>query len=163
MQAITLEPLTEKTLPLARRIDRADISDSFVDSLETIWETTCYGKEHNLLGKAYLARVFGEPAALALLGEAIPWETDPPEMAEMPFYRLMGFYVDRRFRSKGFGSKILELMISDCYAQFGVRPIMLGCHKENVRAAAFYQRHGFYPVNATDGSDRYYLRYPPKN
>ena len=27
-------------------------------------------------------------------------------------------------------------------------------------AARFYERHGFTPVNAMEGNDRYYIRYP---
>lgn len=41
-----------------------------------------------------------------------------------------------------------------------VRPIALGCHRDNARAAAFYQRHGFRPTSSMEGDDIYYLRYP---
>ena len=46
------------------------------------------------------------------------------------------------------------------YDDFGVRPIALGVHQDNHGAAAFYMRHGFHPVDAMEGADRYYLRYP---
>ena len=40
-----------------------------------------------------------------------------------------------------------------------VRPIALGCHRDNTRAA-FYLRLGFRPTSAMEGEDIYYLRYP---
>lgn len=43
------------------------------------------------------------------LTEAIEWETDPPEMKREPFYRLMGFVIDKKYRGKGIGSKALEM------------------------------------------------------
>ena len=78
---------------------------------------------------------------LILLGEAIPWETDPPEMSKEPFYRLMGFVVDKKYRD------------------YGKRPIALGCHKDNIQAERFYLRHGFKKTNVMEGNDYYYLRF----
>ena len=81
-------------------------------------------------------------------------------MRAEPFYRLMGFVIDRRFRGQGLGDRALEQAIREVYREFGVRPIALGCHKDNHSAARFYLRHGFRPVDAMEGSDIYYLRYP---
>ena len=97
---------------------------------------------------------------MILLGEAIPWETDPKEMDGVPFYRLMGFVIDNYYRSQGIGGKVLEMVIDAIYGEYGVRPIALGVHKDNYGAARFYERHGFVPVNAMEGNDRYYIRYP---
>lgn len=92
------------------------------------------------------------------MGEAIPWETDPEEMRKEPFYRLMGFVVDKEYRDKGIWEEILEKAIARVYDDYGKRSIALGCHKDNVRAAGFYEKHGFVKTNVFEGNDEYYLR-----
>lgn len=160
MDAIRLEPLTEKNLPLARAVRREDVSEAFVDTADTIWELTQWGAEHGCLGYSFLILWEGRCVGFLLLGEAIPWETDPPEMAREPFYRLMGFVLDRRYRGWGIGGQALELAIARCYQDFGVRPIALGVHKDNSRAQRFYLRHGFVKTRYMEGDDCYFLRYP---
>ena len=157
---IRLEPLTEAHLDAVRAIDRADVSEAFVDGPETIWELNRYGEEHGCLGHTWAVYMGDACVGVMLLGEAIPWETDPPEMRERPFYRLMGFVIDRQYRGHGIGGAVLEQAIAACCREFGERPIALGCHRDNTRAAAFYQRHGFRPTDAMEGNDIYYLRYP---
>ena len=52
----------------------------------------------------------------------------------------------------------LEEAIEKVYDEFGRRPIVMGCHKDNCRAAAFYERHGFVKTNYMEGDDYYYIR-----
>ena len=157
---IRLELLTESNLDAVRAIDRADVSEAFVDGPDAIWNLTRYGEEHGCLGHSWAVYRGDVCVGVMLLGEAIPWETDPPEMRQQPFYRLMGFVIDRRYRGQGIGGAVLEQAIAECYRTFGVRPIALGCHRDNARAAAFYMHHGFRPTSAMEGEDIYYLRYP---
>ena len=161
-QDICLEPLTDGNIDQVRAIQREDVSEDFVDTADTIMELTRYGEEHNCLGHTYAVRYKGICVGVILLGEAIPWETDPEEMQQTPFYRLMGFVIDNRYRSLGIGGYVLEKVIDDCYSEFGVRPIALGCHKDNHKAAYFYTRHGFRKTDVMEGNDYYYLRYPHK-
>ena len=93
-----------------------------------------------------------------LIGEAIPWDTDPVQMKDTPFYRIMGFVVDKAFRNKGYGSQIMELAIKQVYDEFGKRSISLGVHKDNPSAGRFYERHGFKRTGLYEGNDEYYLR-----
>ena len=157
---ITFEQLTHQNFSAARALDRDDIPESFVDTAATIMEITDYGYENNLIGHTYLILCDGCYAGLILLGEAIPWDTDPPEVHQQPFYRLMGFVISREFRGKGVGGEALEKTIAKVYEDFGVRPLVLGCHKDNPRAAAFYERHGFQKTDYMEGNDCYYLRFP---
>ena len=157
---ISLELLTETNIDAVRAIRREDIPESWVDSADTLWELTQYGLEHSCKGHTYAVRYGHAYIGVILLGEAIPWETDPKEMDGVPFYRLMGFVIDNRYRGQGIGSKVLEQVIGAVYQEYGVRPIALGVHKDNRGAARFYKRHGFVPVNAMEGNDRYYIRYP---
>lgn len=100
---------------------------------------------------------------MILLGEALEWDTDPEEMKGVLFYRLMGFVIDKRYRSVGIGGYALEEAIKMTYDEYGVRPIVLGVHKDNIRAERFYIHHGFRKTAAMEGNDYYYLRYPNEN
>ncbi len=157
---IRLELLMKKNLDAVRAIHREDIPESWVDNADTLWALTRYGLAHNCKGHTYAVKYGNAYIGVILLGEAIPWETDPKEMDGVPFYRLMGFVIDNRYRSQGVGSNVLERVIDAIYQEYGVRPIALGVHKDNHGAARFYARHGFMPVNAMEGDDRYYIRYP---
>ena len=159
---INLELLTEKNIDAVRAIHREDIPVSWVDDADTLWELTQYGLEHNCIGHTYAVKYDDAYIGVILLGEAIPWETDPEEMKKEPFYRLMGFVIDNRYRDQGVGSKVLEMVIDAIYKEYGVRAIALGVHKDNHSAAKFYARHGFTPVDAMEGNDRYYIRCPMK-
>lgn len=157
---VTLELLTEQRFAQAAAIDRSDVPEAFVDPAETFMELHRYGLEHGCIGYTFLVLAEGRCVGMLLLGEAIPWETDPPEMAREPFYRLMGFVIDRHWRGQGIGAAALEMAVERVYSDFGVRPIALGVHRDNHGAAAFYVRHRFRPTDAMEGADRYYLRYP---
>ena len=157
---ITLEYLTEENSPQVREIQRDDVSEDFVDSVDTICGIHRYGLEHRCIGHTYVIRCDGTAIGILLLGEALAWDTDPEEMKAQPFYRLMGFVIDKRYRSMGIGSEVLDEAIADCYRDFGVRPIALGVHRDNHRAAAFYLRNGFEKREAMEGNDFYYIRYP---
>ena len=155
---ITFEELTHGNFPCAQKIKRDDIPEAWVDTAETIIKITDYGVTHNCLGHTYLVKLGETYIGLLLLGEAIPWDTDPSEMGKEPFYRLMGFVIDRDFRGKGLGGIILEKAVEQVYRDFGRRSIALGCHKDNVGAARFYERHGFKRTGVFEGADEYFLR-----
>ncbi len=158
--SLTLELLTEENWPLVQKIDRSDIPLSYVDGIEELWELTQYGKKHQLAGCTFAVKHEGQYAGALLLGEALPWETDPEEMKQQPFWRLMGFVMDKSCRGQGLGGQALEMAIEAVYERFGVRPIALGCHEENTRAMTFYEQHGFKRTQAMEGRDIYFLRYP---
>jgi len=155
-----IEMLTHDNLEGARTIDRTDIREDFVDTADTIMKLTDYGVEHHCIGHTFVVRMGQNYVGMILIGDAIPWESDPPQMQIEPFYRLMGFVIDRHFRRKGIGGRVLEKAIETVYAEYGTRPIALGCHKENEAAARFYVQHGFRRVDYMEGNDYYYLRYP---
>ena len=111
---ITLEPLTEDNLAEARAIDRADVPEDFVDTVDELMELTRYGLEHGCAGRTFVARCGGNCAGVILLGEAIPWDTDPEEMRGRSFYRLMGFVIDRRLRGQGVGAYVLDEAVGGC-------------------------------------------------
>ena len=154
------EQLTRDIFDKVRMIDRNDIPESYVDTVDTIMDLTDYGFIHGCIGHTYAVKMNGRYISVILLGEALHWETDPPEMSKQPFYRLMGFVVDKGYRGRGLGGEILEQTISNVYHDFGIRPIALGCHKDNAAAARFYIRHGFKLTMYRESDDIYYIRYP---
>ncbi|HBA50056.1 MAG TPA: N-acetyltransferase [Lachnospiraceae bacterium] len=160
MRTINLEVLNENNMDAVRVIRREDISEDFVDDADTIIEYAMYGIRHHCIGYTYAVYCEDICIGMLLLGEAIPWETDPEEMRERPFYRLMGFVIDQRYRGQGIGGYVLEKAVESVYRDFGVRPIALGVHKDNHAAAKFYERHGFRKTEVLEGNDYYYLRYP---
>ena len=155
---ITLEQLTHGNYSHALEINRDDIPEAWVDNAAYLMDLTDYGEEHHLIGHTYLARLGTRYIGIILIGEAIPWNTDPDEMKGRPFYRIMGFVVDRNYRSRGIGGEILEKAVRQMYDEFGPRPLALGVHRENPRAGEFYIRHGFRPTGVYEGNDEYYLR-----
>lgn len=157
---IELELLSEEIYPQLLLINRDDISEDFVDSVERIIEISEYGKEHNLIGHTYAVKCEEKYIGIILMGEAIIWKTDPPEMKKEPFYRIVGFIIDKAYRQKGIGAYVLEKSISQIYKEFGIRPIALGCHKDNISAEKFYLNHGFKKTEYMEGNDYYFLRFP---
>ena len=160
LEKITFELLSQQNIDAVRAIRREDISEAWVDTADTLMELTQYGLDHNCKGHTYAVKYEDAYIGVILLGEAIPWETDPEEMNDVPFYRLMGFVIDNRYRSRGIGSYVLEKVISNIYEEYGVRPIALGVHRDNHSAGRFYEKHGFQKTDAMEGNDYYYLKYP---
>lgn len=155
---IEFEELTHQNFSDACQIDRDDIPEDFVDTASTIMDITDYDLIHHCIVHSFIVKYNDKPIGLILLEEAIPWKTDPPEMRKEPFYRLMGFVVDKKYRGRGIGGEILEKTIQLVYHDFGKRPIALGCHKDNIHAERFYLQHGFKKTHIMEGNDYYYLR-----
>lgn len=163
MDSITFELLSEANRDGVNQIQRDDISEAYVDTVDTIMALTQYGLDHACKGHTYAIKRADEYIGLILLGEAFEWDTDPEEMRGTPFYRLMGFVIDKRYRGAGIGGYALEKVIAMIYEEFGVRPIALGVHKDNLGAERFYLNHGFRKTAVREGNDYYYLRYPDEN
>ena len=72
----------------------------------------------------------------------------------------MGFAIDKEYRGMGIGVEAMEKTIDRVYHEFGKRPVVLGCHKDNVRAMKFYQTHGFVKTDYMEGDDYCFLRFP---
>ena len=157
---IRLEELDEHHFAHVLSIDRSDVSEDWVDSIPHILDLHQYGLEHGCIGHTYAVYAANICIGIILMGEGIPWSCDPPELAGIPFYRIMGFIIDKAWRGRGIGAQVLEMVIARIYDEFGVRPILLGVQEKNQRAASFYERHGFTPTNSWDEDDRFYIRYP---
>ena len=156
---IRLEAILTADHPDVFSIDRSDISEDWVDSIEHIMAQHRYGLEHRCIGHTYAFYADDVCIGIILMGGGIPWDCDPPEVAGIPFYRIMGFVLDKAWRGRGIGSQVLESTIAQVYAEFGPRPILIGVQVDNTRAAEFYLRHGFHPTSSWDEDDRFYIRH----
>lgn len=157
---INIEYVNEENSGFLKNILRDDISEDFVDSLDVVLEITNYGIEHNCKGHTYAIKYDEKHIGFILLWEAIEWSTDPEIMKKEPFYRLMAFIIDKRYRGCGIGSYVLEKVILQCYEEYGIRPIALGVHKYNYRAEKFYVNRGFVKTDFMEGNDYYFFRFP---
>ena len=157
---IRLEELTDSRRNDVLGIDRSDIGEDWVDSIPDILALHQYGLDHGCIGHTYAIYVEDACIGIILMGEGFPWPCDPPEVAGIPFYRIMGFVIDKAWRGKGLGSQVLETVIARIFGEFGPRPILIGVQQDNVRAADFYLRHGFRPTDSWDEDDRFYIRDP---
>ena len=160
---IRLEELTDSRRNDVLGIDRSDISEDWVDSIPDILALHQYGLDHGCIGHTYAIYAEDVCIGIILMGEGFPWPCDPPEVAGIPFYRIMGFVIDKAWRGKGLGSQVLETVIARIFNEFGPRPILIGVQQDNTRAADFYLRHGFCPTGSWDEDDRFYIRYPGKH
>lgn len=160
MNRITLEIISKTNLEAIREVRRDDISEEFADTADKIIELTEYALDNNCKGHTYIVKSADEYNGFILLGEAFEWDTDPEEMKGVPFYRLMGFVIDKRYRRIGIGGFVLEKVTELIYDEFGVRPIALGVHKDNIGAERFYLAHGFKKTSVMEGNDYYFLKYP---
>lgn len=159
MTSITIEFISDSNREELLQLQRDDVSEDIVDSVEHILATTQYGAEHGLKGRTYAIRYQGRIVGIILMGEGIPWSCDPPELQGVPFWRIMGFLIDRRYRSLGIGSQALEMVIRAVFADFGPRTIVLAVQENNLRAMRFYEKHGFVRNSAMDEDDVYFLRW----
>lgn len=159
MNGITLELISDSNRAELLQLQRDDVSEDIVDSVEHILATTQYGADHGYLGHTYAIRHQGRIAGIILMGEGIPWSCDPPELQGVPFWRIMGFLIDRRYRGMGIGSQALEMVIRAIFTDFGPRPIALAVQEDNLRAMHFYEKHGFVRNSAMDEDDVYFLRW----
>ena len=157
---IRLEELTDSRRNDVLGIDRNDISEDWVDSIPDILALHQYGLDHGCIGHTYAIYAEDTCIGIILMGEGYPWPCDPPEVAGIPFYRIMGFVIDKAWRGKGLGSQVLEAAITRIFGEFGPRPILIGVQQDNIRAADFYLRHGFRPTDSWDEDDRFYIRFP---
>lgn len=157
---ILLEELTDSRRNDVLGIDRSDISEDWVDSIPDILDLHQYGIDHGCIGHTYAIYAEDVCIGIILMGEGIPWPCDPPEVVGIPFYRIMGFVIDKAWRGKGLGSQVLETVIARIFNEFGPRPILIGVQQDNIRAADFYLRHGFRPTDSWDEDDRFYIRDP---
>jgi diamine N-acetyltransferase len=93
-----------------------------------------------------------EPIGLGLWGPFYPGYAydGPPEPGAYIIDHVM---VDRRRQGKGYGRRLVELLIAELEALPDCRRILLAVHPGNVRAIALYEKLGFADIGRTHEND----------
>lgn len=115
--------------------------------------------EKGLRGHCYAIRHDTEYVGVILIGEAIEDEADPVELRGTGYFRIIGFVLDKEHRSQGIGSQALRLALDELYCEYGRVPILLECHRENVKAMNFYTKMGFRNTHIPHMDDVYFVKY----
>lgn len=155
---VELEILSAANRQEVLKIDRSDIPLDYVEDISETLMQSDYGDEHHLRGHCYVVRCDGACVGVLLIGEGIPWDCDPEKIRETFFYRILGFVMDKRYRGRGVGSGAMEQAIQNIYAEYGPAPIVIECHRENTKAIAFYEKHGFRNTHFAENADFYFIR-----
>ena len=155
---ITLELLDSENEVSVKKIQREDVPDRFAEDISYTVELAKYGEENHLRGHCYAVKYGEKYVGILLIGEAIEDEADPAELKGKGYFRLIGFVLDRNYRGKGIGSKALELALQEIRREYGPVPILLECHKDNLRAAKFYTRMGFRNTHILNNEDYFFIR-----
>ena len=69
-----LEELTRENYPLVRNIDREDVPENFVNTVDTIMRLTDYGVEHGLPGHTFAVKLDGEYADIHYYTSKMPFD-----------------------------------------------------------------------------------------
>jgi diamine N-acetyltransferase len=110
--------------------------------LASAWSTERQAAEIRDPGKdTLLARVDGVLAGFAQLhvGKA------PTCIATVKPVELLRFYVDKPWQGQGLASQLMEAVVRQARGRTG-RELWLGVWERNLRAQAFYRKHGFREV-----------------
>lgn len=134
----------------------------FAEQIEDTIEIANYGTDHNLNGHCYAITYEEHYVGIILIGQAIEDEADPAELKGNPYFRVIGFVIDQRYRSLGIGSRALRMALENIYHDYGDVPILLECHKDNKSAMAFYEKAGFKHTNCLHHEDYYFILHGAK-
>ena len=155
---MVLELLGPENEVQVKHIQRDDVPDEFAEAVADTVELAKYGDENHLRGHCYCIKYGEKYIGVLLIGEAIEDEADPAELKGTGYFRVMGFVLDRNYRGQGLGSKALELALREIYREYGRVPVLLECHKDNVRAAGFYTILGFRNTHILNNEDYFFIK-----
>ncbi|MDX2063532.1 MAG: GNAT family N-acetyltransferase [Bacteroidia bacterium] len=141
---LALRPATQADAPLLTAWDaqphvKASDPDTDGDWAEDL--------AHPLPGYTYLlAEVAGTPIGCVLVLDPAQ---DPTQYwgPVVPGYRALDTWIGPpEYLGRGYGTRMLRLVVADCFADPTVRAIWVDPLRSNTRAHRFYQRLGFVPV-----------------
>lgn len=155
---VQLELLSKDNEEKVLAINRDDIPEYFAESMTYTIQLSNYGIEQGLKGFCFAIKYSENYVGLILIGEAIEDDADPDEVKGRPYFRVIGFVIDRRYRDRGVGSKAFSLSLEKIYHEYGTVPILLECHRKNQAAMRFYEKMGFTNTNKLHNDDYYMVK-----
>ncbi len=151
---IALREASVDDAPVLALIGAATLLESFAGLLSGRSLVNAALKNHT---PGCYARLLSEPATRAWVAE-LPSGPDasgapvgylmltapefPPEILRPGDLELKRIYLFSRFHGGGTGQRMMDLALSEAQAA-GARRVLIGVHRENRRAIAFYARNGF--------------------
>lgn len=156
---VLLELLCKDNEDKVLAIDRDDIPEYFAESMAYTIQLSHYGTQHEMKGFCFAIKYFENYVGLILIGEAIKDKADPDEVKDRPYFRVIGFVIDRCYRNRGIGSQAFLLALEKIYHEYGTVPILLECHRKNQTAIIFYEKMGFTNTNKLHKDDYYMVKF----
>jgi diamine N-acetyltransferase len=100
------------------------------------------------------------PIGLGLWGPYYPGYAydQPPEAGAYIVDHVM---VDRHFQGRGYGRRLVELLVGEMRAEADCRRVLLAVHPGNARAIALYRKMGFVDLGRTHDDDILMELQPP--
>lgn len=150
---VSLELLSDKNEEDLLKMDRGDIPDKYVERVEYIINLSHYGSENGLDGFCTAIKNDDKYIGIILVGEAILGDMDPIEVINRNPFRIMGFMIDKKYRGQGLGRHAFQMILDKFYLEYGNKPLILECYKENIVAKRFYEKFGFIDSGISTATD----------
>lgn len=155
---IDIEELNDRNEKMLLNLSKGSIKDDFVENVEYTIKLSHYGTENNLDGFCCAIKSDKEYVGIILIGMAILDELDPIEIRDKEPFRIIGFFIDEKYRNQGIGSACFKMILDKFYSEYGNHPIILDCHMKNDIAYHFYRKFGFYETGIKRGNDKVMIK-----
>lgn len=118
----------------------------FVESVSYTIALAYAGINESCSGFASAIYFDEEPVGIILVGKIKIDKKEPKILQQYQYaYRLMGFFIDKKYQHKGIGKAALSLVLDKLikYPDIKSSPLILEVHKENLVAIKLYESFGF--------------------
>ena len=122
----------------------------FIEPISKMISIAYAGINENCSGFLQAIYYNAQPVGAILIGKSPISEEEPPELQKYEYaYRIVGFFVDQNYQSKGIGRAALKLAFDklENYPESKELPLYLECHKDNEVALSLYKLFGFLQID----------------
>jgi diamine N-acetyltransferase len=145
---ITLRTITEHDFDKI-----VDLSDTLTDE-----QKQCVASNLYSLAQAYINIKFAWPKAIYLNEEPIGFimlalEDPQAKDEDQPAYYLWRFMIASAHQQKGYGTKVLDMIVEKCKEDH-IKSLYVSCHKEFNQPYQFYIDYGFIDTGELEDDER---------
>ena len=121
----------------------------------TDYQKKCVAPNVYSLAEAYANKDRAWVRAIYLIDKPIGfimmalWDDDIPK-EDLPAYYLWRFMISREYQNKGFGKKVLDIIIKKCQTD-RIKTLYVSCEMEEKQPFEFYIKYGFIDTRINDG------------
>ena len=155
---VELRDITFENVNKIIKLKRKFFQRKFVESPADTISFAYAGINNGYPGFASAIYSDGETVGLILIGRGPVGDSEPEIIKQNDnVYRLVGFFVDKRFQHRGIGRVALKLALEKVkeYPEGDSLPIVLECHKRNKGAMKLYESFGF--INTGAERNKHYI------